>query len=216
MKYIKTPVYEFSELNSEAQDRIRQAEHDSYWETMWLDDLDLFLFDRDDCPLVGSGVAIDSHKDLSIDVSYDRYDHVTFRSCVLDLQVILNKSGAYKLIEESMGTDIKLNVFIDNLVVHWEVNGRDLFCSSGEIVVGMYQAWEDLFVSEKDSDEAYALEDKVANYLTDYMHSLQYKLMQYLRDLSWEAAEYAADNLDPDLVYDAQGNSYSCEEVEEE
>ena len=218
MKYIKTPVYEFEELSEKAKQKVIDKERTLYFDCMFEDDLNLWLFDSDTCPLINSGVSIDSLRDLSYDLSNYQYDHVAFRQCTLDLHTLLTKSGAWEIIEETLGDGIELNVFVDNLEIYWHMDSRDPFCSSGEVIVDEIEDWEELFVSRDDQDKAYDLQEKIAGALTEYMHELQRKLYEYLIDtVNRETSdETIIENLDPDMVYDAQGNSYSCEEVEEE
>ena len=76
MKYIKTPVYEFDELSEKAKEKVIDRERTFYFDCMFEDDLHLWLFDSDKCPLINSGVSIDSLRDLSYDLSNYQYDHV--------------------------------------------------------------------------------------------------------------------------------------------
>ena len=218
MKYIKTPVYEFSELDEDTKQKVIDRERTFYFDCMFEDDLHLWLFDSDSCPLNGSGVSIDSLKDLSYDLSNYQYDHVAFRQCSFDINVLLTKSGAWEIIEETLGDGIELNAFVDNLEIYWRMNSRDPFCSSGEVIVDEIEDWEDLFTSEDDQDKAYDLQEKIAGALTEYMHDLQHKLYDYLIELTddMSSEENIIANLDSDLLYDSNGTSYTRDEVEEE
>ena len=218
MKYIKTPVYEFSELDEDTKQKVIDRERTFYFDCMFEDDLNLWLFDSDRCPLINSGVSIDSLKDLSYDLSNYQYDHVAFRECSFDINVLLTKSGAWEIIEETLGDGIELNAFVDNLEIYWRMNSRDPFCSSGEVIVDEIEDWEDLFTSEDDQDKAYDLQEKIAGALTEYMHELQSKLYDYLIELTddMSSEENIIANLDSDLLYDSNGTSYTREEVEEE
>lgn len=219
MKYIKTPVYEFSELDEDTKQKVIDRERQFYFDCMFEDDLHLWLFDSDKCPLINSGVSIDSLRDLSYDLSNYQYDHVAFRQCSFDINVLLTKSGAWEIIEETLGDGIELNAFVDNLSIYWRLpNARDYFCSSGEVIVDEIEDWEDLFTSEDDQDKAYDLQEKIAGALTEYMHELQSKLYDYLIELTddMSSEENIIANLDSDLLYDSNGTSYTREEVEEE
>lgn len=218
MKYIKTPVYEFSELDEDTKQKVIDRERTFYFDGMFEDDLHLWLFDSDRCPLINSGVSIDSLKDLSYDLSNYQYDHVAFRQCSFDINVLLTKSGAWEIIEETLGDGIELNVFVDNLEVYWRMDSRDPFCSSGEVVVDEIEDWEELFTSRDYQDKAYDLQEKIAGALTEYMHELQSKLYDYLIELTddMSSEENIIANLDSDLLYDSNGTSYTREEVEEE
>ena len=218
MKYIKTPVYEFSELDEDTKQKVIDRERTFYFDCMFEDDLNLWLFDSDRCPLINSGVSIDSLRDLSYDLSNYQYDHVAFRQCSFDVDVLLTKSGAWEIIEETLGDGIELNAFVDNLEIYWRMNSRDPFCSSGEVIVDEIEDWEDLFTSEDDQDKAYDLQEKIAGALTEYMHELQSKLYDYLIELTddMSSEENIIANLDSDLLYDSNGTSYTREEVEEE
>ena len=218
MKYIKTPVYEFSELDEDTKQKVIDKERTFYFDCMFEDDLHLWLFDSDRCPLINSGVSIDSLRDLSYDLSNYQYDHVAFRQCSFDINVLLTKSGAWEIIEETLGDGIELNAFVDNLEIYWRMDSRDHFCSSGEVIVDEIEDWEDLFTSKYDQDKAYDLQEKIAGALTEYMHELQSKLYDYLIELTddMSSEENIIANLDSDLLYDSNGTSYTREEVEEE
>lgn len=218
MKYIKTPVYEFSELDEDTKQKVIDKERAFYFDCMFEDDLHLWLFDSDTCPLINSGVSIDSLRDLSYDLSNYQYDHVAFRQCSFDINVLLTKSGAWEIIEETLGDGIELNAFVDNLEIYWRMDSRDPFCSSGEVIVDEIEDWEDLFTSEDYQDKAYDLQEKIASALTEYMHELQSKLYDYLIELTddMSSEETIIANLDSDLLYDSNGTSYTREEVEEE
>ena len=218
MKYIKTPVYEFSELDEDTKQKVIDRERTFYFDCMFEDDLNLWLFDSDKCPLINSGVSIDSLRDLSYDLSNYQYDHVAFRQCSFDVDVLLTKSGAWEIIEETLGDGIELNAFVDNLEIYWRMDSRDPFCSSGEVIVDEIEDWEDLFTSKYDQDKAYDLQEKIAGALTEYMHELQSKLYDYLIELTddMSSEENIIANLDSDLLYDSNGTSYTREEVEEE
>ena len=218
MKYIKTPVYEFSELDEDTKQKVIDRERTFYFDDMFEDDLHLWLFDSDTCPLINSGVSIDSLKDLSYDLSNYQYDHVAFRQCSFDINVLLTKSGAWEIIEETLGDGIELNAFVDNLEIYWRMDSRDPFCSSGEVIVDEIEDWEDLFTSKYDQDKAYDLQEKIAGALTEYMHELQSKLYDYLIELTddMSSEENIIANLDSDLLYDSNGTSYTREEIEEE
>ena len=218
MKYIKTPVYEFSELDEDTKQKVIDRERTFYFDDMFEDDLHLWLFDSDRCPLINSGVSIDSLRDLSYDLSNYQYDHVAFRQCSFDINVLLTKSGAWEIIEETLGDGIELNAFVDNLEIYWRMDSRDPFCSSGEVIVDEIEDWEDLFTSKYDQDKAYDLQEKIAGALTEYMHELQSKLYDYLIELTddMSSEENIIANLDSDLLYDSNGTSYTREEIEEE
>ena len=218
MKYIKTPVYEFSELDEDTKQKVIDRERTFYFDDMFEDDLHLWLFDSDTCPLINSGVSIDSLRDLSYDLSNYQYDHVAFRQCSFDVDVLLTKSGAWEIIEETLGDGIELNAFVDNLEIYWRMDSRDPFCSSGEVIVDEIEDWEDLFTSKYDQDKAYDLQEKIAGALTEYMHELQSKLYDYLIELTddMSSEENIIANLDSDLLYDSNGTSYTREEIEEE
>ena len=218
MKYIKTPVYEFSELDEDTKQKVIDRERTFYFDDMFEDDLHLWLFDSDTCPLINSGVSIDSLRDLSYDLSNYQYDHVAFRQCSFDINVLLTKSGAWEIIEETLGDGIELNAFVDNLEIYWRMDSRDPFCSSGEVIVDEIEDWEDLFTSKYDQDKAYDLQEKIAGALTEYMHELQSKLYDYLIELTddMSSEENIIANLDSDLLYDSNGTSYTREEIEEE
>ena len=218
MKYIKTPVYEFNELSEQTKQKVIDKERTLYFDCMFEDDLHLWLFDSDTCPLINSGVSIDSLRDLSYDLSNYQYDHVAFRQCSFDINVLLTKSGAWEIIEETLGDGIELNAFVDNLEIYWRMDSRDPFCSSGEVIVDEIEDWEELFVSKYDQDKAYDLQEKIAGALTEYMHELQSKLYDYLIELTddMSSEENIIANLDSDLLYDSNGTSYTREEVEEE
>ena len=218
MKYIKTPVYEFSELDEDTKQKVIDRERTFYFDCMFEDDLNLWLFDSDKCPLINSGVSIDSLRDLSYDLSNYQYDHVAFRQCSFDINVLLTKSGAWEIIKETLGDGIELNAFVDNLEIYWRMDSRDPFCSSGEVIVDEIEDWEELFTSEDDQDKAYDLQEKIAGALTEYMHDLQQKLYDYLIELTddMSSEENIIANLDSDLLYDSNGTSYTREEVEEE
>ena len=218
MKYIKTPVYEFNELSEQTKQKVIDKERTFYFDCMFEDDLHLWLFDSDKCPLINSGVSIDSLRDLSYDLSNYQYDHVAFRQCSFDINVLLTKSGAWEIIEETLGDGIELNAFVDNLEIYWRMDSRDPFCSSGEVIVDEIEDWEDLITSKYDQDKAYDLQEKIAGALTEYMHELQSKLYDYLIELTddMSSEENIIANLDSDLLYDSNGTSYTREEVEEE
>lgn len=218
MKYIKTPVYEFSELDEDTKQKVIDRERTFYFDDMFEDDLHLWLFDSDRCPLINSGVSIDSLRDLSYDLSNYQYDHVAFRQCSFDINVLLTKSGAWEIIEETLGNGIELNAFVDNLEIYWRMDSRDPFCSSGEVIVDEIEDWEELFTSEDYQDKAYDLQEKIAGALTEYMHELQSKLYDYLIELTddMSSEENIIANLDSDLLYDSNGTSYTREECEEE
>ena len=218
MKYIKTPVYEFNELSEQTKQKVIDKERTLYFDCMFEDDLHLWLFDSDTCPLINSGVSIDSLRDLSYDLSNYQYDHVAFRQCSFDINVLLTKSGAWEIIEETLGDGIELNAFVDNLEIYWRMDSRDPFCSSGEVIVDEIEDWEELFASEDDQDKAYDLQEKIAGALTEYMHELQSKLYDYLIELTddMSSEKNIIANLDSDLLYDSNGTSYTREEVEEE
>ena len=218
MKYIKTPVYEFNELSEQTKQKVIDKERTLYFDCMFEDDLHLWLFDSDTCPLINSGVSIDSLRDLSYDLSNYQYDHVAFRQCSFDINVLLTKSGAWEIIKETLGEGIELNAFVDNLEIYWRMDSRDPFCSSGEVIVDEIEDWEDLFTSKDDQDKAYDLQEKIAGALTEYMHELQSKLYDYLIELTddMSSEENIIANLDSDLLYDSNGTSYTREEVEEE
>lgn len=218
MKYIKTPVYEFEELSEQTKQKIIDKERTFYFDCMFEDDLHLWLFDSDSCPLNGSGVSIDSLKDLSYDLSNYQYDHVAFRQCSFDINVLLTKSGAWEIIKETLGGGIELNVFVDNLEIYWRMDSRDPFCSSGEVVVDEIEDWEELFTSRDYQDKAYDLQEKIADCLTEYMHELQSKLYDYLIELTddMSSEETISANLDSDLLYDSNGTSYTREEIEDD
>ena len=218
MKYIKTPVYEFSELDEDTKQKVIDRERTFYFDDMFEDDLHLWLFDSDTCPLINSGVSIDSLRDLSYDLSNYQYDHVAFRQCSFDINVLLTKSGAWEIIEETLGDGIELNAFVDNLEIYWRMDSRDPFCSSGEVIVDEIEDWEDLFTSKYDQDKAYDLQEKIAGALTEYMHELQSKLYDYLIELTddMSSEENIIANLDSDLLYDSNGTSYTREEIEDD
>ena len=218
MKYIKTPVYEFNELSEQTKQKVIDKERTLYFDCMFEDDLHLWLFDSDTCPLINSGVSIDSLRDLSYDLSNYQYDHVAFRQCSFDINVLLTKSGAWEIIKETLGEGIELNAFVDNLEIYWRMDSRDPFCSSGEVIVDEIEDWEELFTSRDDQDKAYDLQEKIAGALTEYMHELQSKLYDYLIELTddMSSEENIIANLDSDLLYDNNGTSYTREEVEEE
>lgn len=221
MKYIKTPVYEFSELDEDTKQKVIDRERTFYFDDTFEDDLNLWLFDSDKCPLINSGVSIDKLSDLSYDLSNYQYDHVAFRQCSFDVDVLLTKSGAWEIIKETLGDsidNIELNAFVGNLHIYWQMNSRDPFCSSGEVVVNEYDYWENLFNDEDLITELEGLQQEIASCLTEYMHELQSKLYDYLIELTddMSSEENIIANLDSDLVYDSNGTSYTREEVEEE
>ena len=213
MKYVKLPVYEFDELAEEIQDKIKYKERDFYWDYMWHDDLNLWLFDREDCPLIGSGVSIDSSSDLSIDVSYDRYDHCVFRDCDLDKNILIEKSGALETLNLRLKhIPVTVEDFIKNIYITWSLPyERDYFNSSGHVDIEWIEDWDDSITDNMD-----IIAEEISDILMGYMHDLQSRLMNYIRDLSWEAAKAEGDNPDPDMVYDAQGNSYTREDMEDD
>lgn len=214
MKYIKTPVYEFDELNEKAKQKVIDKEREFYELYICEQDLD-FALDGDKCPLINSGVSIEGLKDLSYDLSNYHYDHVTFRECTLDKDVLIKKSGAMELIENAWrNTSVSAQDYIDNINISWSLPyARDYFCSSGNVAID-----DCAFYNDKFEDMANAISEELEDKLSEYMHNLQKKLYDYLIDVvdHGTSEETIIENLDPDMVYDAQGNSYSCEEVEEE
>lgn len=216
MKYIKTPVYEFSELDEDTKQKVIDKERTFYFDCMFEDDLNLWLFDSDTCPLINSGVSIDSLKDLSYDLSNYLYDHVTFRECTFSKD-ILEKSGALDLIRAKLEhTPLDVNTFLSNLDISWRLpNARDYFCTSGEVVVDGIDYWDDITDEHELAED---LAETVAECLTEYMHNLQRKLYDYLIELTDDMSldETIIKNLDPDMVYDQDGTCYSVDEVEEE
>lgn len=219
MKYIKTPVYEFSELDEDTKQKVIYKEREFYFDCIFEDDLHLWLFDSDSCPLNGSGVSIDSLKDLSYDLSNYQYDHVAFRQCSFDVDVLLETSEVLKFIaQQCEHIPIAVADYLKNLDFSWRMDSRDPFCSSGEVIVDEIEDWEELFVSRDDQDKAYDLQEKIAGALTEYMHELQSKLYDYLIELTddMSSEENIIANLDSDLLYDSNGTSYTREEVEEE
>lgn len=215
MKYIKTPVYEFSELDEDTKQKVIDRERTFYFDCMFEDDLHLWLFDSDRCPLINSGVSIDSLKDLSYDLSNYQYDHVAFRQCSFDINVLLTKSGAMEFIENAWrNTSVSAQDYIDNISISWSLPcARDYFCSSGHVTID-----DCAFYNDKFEDMANAISEELEAKLSEYMHELQRKLYDYLIELTddMSSEENIIANLDSDLLYDSNGTSYTREEVEEE
>ena len=213
MKYIKTPVYEFDELSEQTKQKVIDKERTLYFDCMFEDDLHLWLFDSDKCPLINSGVSIDSLKDLSYDLSNYQYDHVAFRECTLDKDVLIEKSGVMEFIENAWrNTSVSAQDYIDNISISWSLPyARDYFCTSGHVAID-----DCAFYNDKFEDMANAISEELEVKLSEYMHDLQQKLYDYLIDNVDHATsdETIIENLDPDMVYDAQGNSYTREEME--
>ena len=219
MKYIKTPVYEFEELSEQTKQKVIDRERTFYFDCMFEDDLHLWLFDSDRCPLINSGVSIDKLSDLSYDLSNYQYDHVAFRQCSFDIDMLLEKSEMLKFIaQQCEHIPIAVADYLKNLDFSWRMDSRDPFCSSGEVVVDEIEDWEELIDGEDYQDSAYDLQEKIASVLTAYMHELQHKLYDYLIELTddMSSEENIIANLDSDLLYDSNGTSYTREEVEEE
>lgn len=213
MKYIKTPVYEFEELSEKAKQKVIDRERTFYFDDMFEDDLHLWLFESDKCPLIDSGVSIDSLRDLSYDLSNYQYDHVAFRQCTLDKDILIEKSGAMELIENAWrNTSVSAQDYIDNISISWSLPyARDYFCSSGHVVID-----DCAFYNDKFEDMANAISEELEDKLSEYMHNLQQKLYDYLIELTDDMSsdETIIANLDSDLLYDSDGTSYTREEME--
>lgn len=214
MRFAKLPVYKFDELSERTRSKLISDETEFYFDYMWLDDVELWLHDREDSPIHESGFDYETTKDLSIDVSCCQGAHFCFVNLLFDKDIILEKSHAVQILKDAADPerfdaiimDGDLEAFVDNLNILFEKPSWNSCGNySGHFIVELADDNDGMY----DNDSVDMLLKSVAEMLDEYLHEVQCRTYKYLDDLTQEASDsdvIAESIKEHDNWYDGHGN----------